>query len=166
MGNTPRVSCWRRIPAEWSPRAVNDMDLEFLGSAHGVLTNDRFLRCWAIPARESNSLPQWAHLKPNDSGNCFGAASGFPLPASRRMLWIAFNLLQFSAGGPIDANCSETGTKNNTKRICTTLCIATDGSAHGSLAWMCMHRGQLHILNEKQPNVTRLTVTFKVMIIM
>jgi hypothetical protein len=28
--------------------------LEFLGSAHGVLTNDRFLRCWAIPARESN----------------------------------------------------------------------------------------------------------------
>ena len=74
MGNTPRVSCWRRIPAEWSPRAVNDMDLELLGSAHGVPTYNLFLRCWAMPARDSNSLPQWAHLKPNDSGNCFGAS--------------------------------------------------------------------------------------------
>ena len=36
MDNTPRVSCWRRIPAAWSPRSVNDMDLWFLGSAHGV----------------------------------------------------------------------------------------------------------------------------------
>ena len=85
MGNTPRVSCRRRIPAEWSPRAVNDMDLEFLGSAHGVPTNMLCLRCWAMPARESNSLLQLAHLKPNDSGNCFGP-SGFPLPAPRSML--------------------------------------------------------------------------------
>ena len=38
--NTPRVSCQRRIPAkELSPRAVNDMDLKFLGSAHGLPTD-------------------------------------------------------------------------------------------------------------------------------
>jgi hypothetical protein len=41
MGNTPRISCWRRIPADWSPLSVNDMDLEFLGSAHGVPTNEK-----------------------------------------------------------------------------------------------------------------------------
>ena len=151
MGNTPRVPCWWRIPADWSPRAVNDMDLELLGSAHGVPTYNLFLRCWAMPARDSNSLPQWAHLKPNDSGNCFGA-SGFPRPAPRRMLWMAFNLmLQFPASGwDSDAHdptacCCETGTKHNTKRIHTTTCIAMDGS----VAWLCTHHGWFHILNKK-----------------
>jgi hypothetical protein len=77
--------------------------------------------------------------------------SGFPLSAPRRMLWIALNLLQFSASGQIDANCSdfsETETKHKTKRrIRTILCIATDGS----VAWMCTHHGLFHNLNEKQP---------------
>ena len=139
MDNIPRVSCWRRIPAEWSPRAVHDMDLEFLGSAHGVPIEKLLLRCWAMPARESNSLLQLAHMKPNDSGNCFGPQGCLP-PAPRRMLWIAFNLLQFPSSGPINANCSETGTKLNTKNKCTTLCIATDGL----FAWMYTH----HEINE------------------
>ena len=147
MGNTPRVSCWRRIPAkECPPRAVNDMDLEFLGSAHGVPTDALCLWWVSMPIRESNSLLQWAHWKPNDSGNCF-TPLGCPLPAPRRMLWMAFNFLQFSASGPSDANCSEPGTKHNTKNNCSTLCIATDGS----VAWMCTHHGRFHILNEKQP---------------
>ena len=159
LGNTPRVSCWRRIPAEWSPRAVHDMDLELLGSAHGVPTDELHLRCWAMPARESNSLLQLAHLKPNDSGNCFGPL-GFPLPTPRRMLWMAFNLLQFSACGPIDAlaNCSKTGTKqcskHNTKNKRTILCIATDGS----VSWMCTHHWRFHILKGKTQKFRKSTL--------
>jgi hypothetical protein len=104
-------------------------------------------RWQSMACRESNSFLLWTHLKPNAIGNRLGP-SGFPLPAPRRMLWIAFNLLQFSASGQIDANCSETETKHNTKRrIRTTLCIATDGS----VAWMCTHHGLFHNLNEKQP---------------
>ena len=153
VGNTPRVSCWRRIPAAWSPRSVNDMDLWFLGSAHGVPTDVLCLRWMSMVCRDSNLLLQWAHLKPNDMGNLFGP-SGFPLPAPlpapRRMLWLDFNLLWISASGPIDANISETGTKHNTKRRIRTpriLCIATDWS----VAWMCTHHGLFHNLNEKQP---------------
>ena len=151
MGNTPRVSCWRRIPAAWSPRSVNDMDLWFLGSAHGVPNDELCLRWMSMACRESNSFLQWAHLKPNDMGNLFGP-SGFPLPAPlaapRSMLWLDFNLLQISVSGPIDANGSETGTKYNTKRsIRTTLCIAIDGSVD----WTCTHHGLYHNLNEKQP---------------
>jgi hypothetical protein len=45
------------------------------------------------------------------------------------MLRIAISWLQFSASGQIDPNFTETGTKNNTKRIeHTTLGKATDGS--------------------------------------
>jgi hypothetical protein len=46
MGNTPSVSWWRRtwIPTPWSTRSVIDMDLWFLGSAHGVPTNKGCLR--------------------------------------------------------------------------------------------------------------------------
>ena len=117
MGNTPRVSCWRRIPAVWSPRSVIDIDLWFLGSAHGVPTDPLCLRWQSMACSESNSFLQWTHLKPNAIGNRLGP-SCFPLPAPRRMLWVALNLLhQFSAGGQIDANCSETETKHNTKRI-------------------------------------------------
>ncbi len=42
MGNTPRVSCWRRIPAAWSPRSVIDMDLWFLGSRTSTHAVNRF----------------------------------------------------------------------------------------------------------------------------
>ena len=161
MGNTPRVSCWRRIPAkEWSPRAVNEMDLEFLGSAHGVPTDELCRRWTSMPARDPNSLLQQAHWKPNDSGNCFGP-SGFPLPAAAPwrtgMLWMAFNLLQFSAGGPIDPNCSraKTGVKHNTKRIRTALCIAI--ASDGSEAWMCTHHhdGRFHYIPDKNQNHLR-----------
>jgi hypothetical protein len=68
MGSTPRVSCWRRLPANWSPRSVKDMDLEFLGSAHGLPTDETCLRWMSMACRDSNSLLQWAHLKPNVSG--------------------------------------------------------------------------------------------------
>ena len=88
MGNTPRVSCWRRVPAAWSPRSVIDMDLWFLGSAHGVPTDPLCLRWQSMACRESNSFLQWTHLKPNAIGNRLGP-SGFPLPAPRRMLWVA-----------------------------------------------------------------------------
>ena len=54
MGNTPRVSCWRRIPAAWSSRSVIDMDLWFLGSAHGVPTDAMCLRWTSMACRESN----------------------------------------------------------------------------------------------------------------
>ena len=80
MGNTPRVSYWLRILAAWSPRSVNDIDLWFLGSAHGVPNDELCLRWMSMAYRESNSFLQWAHLKPNDMGNLFGP-SGFPLPA-------------------------------------------------------------------------------------
>ena len=154
MGNTPRVSCWRRIPAAWSSRSVNEMDLWFLGSAHGVPNDELCLRWMSMAYRESNSFLQWAHLKPNDMGNLFGP-SGFPLPAPRRMLSVdcdfKFNLLQGSASGQIDSDCSETGTKHNSKRRIRTIrivCIATDWS----VAWMCTHHGLwFQNLNEKQP---------------
>ena len=158
MGNTPRVSCWRRIPAAWSPRSVNDMDLWFLGSAsaHGVPNNELCLWWMSMACRESNSFLQWAHLKPNDMGNLFGP-SGFPLPAPlpapRRMLWLDFNLLQISVSGPIDANGSETGTKHNTKRsIRTTLCIAIDGSVD----WTCTDYITIWMKNNQ--NVRRMTL--------
>ena len=63
------------------------------------------------------------------------------------MLWMAFNLLQFSASVLNDPVFSETGTKHNTNRIRTTLCISIDGS----VAWMCTHHWLFHNLNEKQP---------------
>ena len=152
MGNTPRVSCWRRIPAkECPPRAVNDMDLEILGSAHGVPTDALCLWWVSMPIRESNSLLQWAHWKPNDSGNC-STPLGCPLPAPRRMLWMAFNLQQFS--GPIDVNVPETETEHDTINKRTTLCIATDRSA----ARMCTHHGQFHILNDKQPKCQKVAL--------
>ena len=123
------------------------------GGGRGVPTDVLCLRWMSMTCRDSNSLLQWAHLKPNDMGNLFGP-SGFPLPAPlpapRRMLWLDFNLLWISASGPIDANISETGTKHNTKRRIRTpriLCIATDWS----VAWMCTHHGLFHNLNEKQP---------------
>ena len=154
MGNTPRVSCWRRIPADWSPRSVNDMDLEFLGSAHGVPTNELCLRWMSMAWRDSNSLLQWEHLKPNDIGNRFGP-SGFPLPAPRRMPWIALPviLLQFFTSDPVDPNCSrvETGIKYNTRRIRITLCIAIASNGDGSMAWICTHHGRFHILKEEKP---------------
>ena len=96
-------------------------------------------------------------MNPNAIGNRLGP-SGLPLPAPRRMLWIAFNWLQCSASGQIDANCSETGTKHNTKRrIRTTLCIATDGS----VAWMCTHHGLFRNLNEKQPKCQKTVCEIK-----
>ena len=104
-----------------------------------------------MPARDSNSLLQLAHLKPNDSGNFFGPLGCLP-PAPRRMLWMAFNLLQFPASGPINANCSETGTKHNTKNKRTTLCIATDVL----LAWMCTHHGRNHILKGKKQKIQKI----------
>ena len=115
MGNTPRVSSWRRIPAAWSSRSVIDMDLWFLGSAHGVPTDAMCLRWTSMACRESNSALHSTHLKPNAIGKRLGP-SGFPLPAPRRMLWIAFNWLQFSTSGQLDDNCNDTGNKHNTKR--------------------------------------------------
>ena len=97
LGNTPRVSCCWRISAEWSPRAVHDMDLELLGSApwHGVPTNEMCLRWMFMACSESNSLLQLAHLKPNDIGNLF-RPSGFPRPAPQRMLWLNLTCCKIS----------------------------------------------------------------------
>ncbi len=106
MGNTLRVSSWWRILAAWLTWSVNDMDLWFLGSAHCVPTGKMCLWWMSMACRESNSFLQWTHLKPNAIGNRLGP-SGFPLPALWRMRWIAFNWLQFSASGQIDANCTE-----------------------------------------------------------
>jgi hypothetical protein len=137
MGNTPRVSCWRRIPAAWSSRSVIDMDLWFLGSAHGVPTDAMCLRWTSMACRESNSALHSTHLKPNAIGKRLGP-SGFPLPAPRRMMWIAFNWLQFSTSGQLADNCNDTGNKHDAKRNKrTTLCIATKGS----VACKCTHHG-------------------------
>ena len=80
---------------------------------------------------------------------CPALPSGFPRPAPRRMLWMAFDckLHQFSARDS-DAQYSpwsNTETKHNTKRIRITPCMAIDGS----VACLCMHHhGWLHILCE------------------
>ena len=84
--HTPRVSCGRRFPVTnpmyESPRRVNDMDLEFMGSAQGVPMELRCRRWQSMPARDPNSPPQYAHLKPNESGNFF-LPPGIPPPALR-----------------------------------------------------------------------------------
>ncbi len=95
MGNTPRVSCWRRIPAAWSPRSVIDMDLWFLGSAHGVPTDQLCLRWQSMACRESNSFLQWTHLKPNAIGTRLGP-SGFPFPGDSRTSTHAVNRFQLA----------------------------------------------------------------------
>ena len=69
--HTPRVSCMRRVPVYESPRWVNDMDLEFMGSAQGVPIEWGCRRWQSMPARDPNSPPQYAHLKPSEMGNCF-----------------------------------------------------------------------------------------------
>jgi hypothetical protein len=115
MGNTLWVSWWWRIPAAWLSRSVIDMDLWFLGSAHGVPTNKGCLRWTSIACSESNSFLQWTHLKPNAIGSRWGP-SGFPLPAPRRMPSIAFKWLQFSASGQIADGTKQNGTKHNTKK--------------------------------------------------
>ncbi len=69
--HTPRVSCRRRFTVYISPRWVSDMDLEFMGSAQGVPMELRCRRWQSMPARDPNSPPQYAHLKPNESGNFF-----------------------------------------------------------------------------------------------
>ena len=53
--HTPRVSCRRRFPVYESPRWVNDMDLEFMGSAQGVPMELRCRRWQSMPARESET---------------------------------------------------------------------------------------------------------------
>ncbi len=151
MGNAPSVSCSRTTPAmEWPPRWVNDMDLWFSGSAHGVPVELLCLR-WQSKAstREPNSPRHSRHLNPYDIGNCL-LPSGFPRPAPRRMLWMAFTckLHQFSARDS-DAQYSpwsKTETTHNTKRIRTTPCMAIDGS----VAYFCTHHGWLYILNQTQ----------------
>ena len=153
MGNTPSVSCSRTTPAkERPPRSVNDMDLWFSGSAHGVPIELPCLRWQSKATREPNSPRHSRHLNPSDIGTC-ALPSGFPRPAPRRMLWnLKFNLHQFSARDS-DAQYSpwsNTETKHNTKRLRTTPCMVT----YGSVAWFCTHRGWqwLHhmILNENQ----------------
>jgi hypothetical protein len=82
--HTPRVSCRRRFPVYEFPRWVNDMDLEFMGSAQGVPMELRCRRRQSMPARDPNSPPQYAHLKPKEIGNFF-LPPGIPPPALRRM---------------------------------------------------------------------------------
>jgi hypothetical protein len=80
--HTPRVSCRQRFPVYESPRWVNDMDLEFMGSAQGVPMELRCRRWHSVPARDPSSPPQYAHLKPNEIGNFF-LPPGIPPPALR-----------------------------------------------------------------------------------
>ena len=71
MGNTPSVSCSRTTPAkERPPRSVNDMDLWFSGSAHGVPIELPCLRWQSKATREPNSPRHSRHLNPNYSGTC------------------------------------------------------------------------------------------------
>ncbi len=160
---TPRVSCWRRIHRI-------DHGLGVLAICTGC-PNVRCRRWQSMPIHELNSPSQWAHLKPNDIGNCF-LPTGFPWPAPRRILWMAFNLmLQFSARGwNSDAhdptawfccNFFKIETKHNTKRLRTAPCIAMNGSVAWLCYILCMHPGwfKFHILNENtDQNVRSLTL--------
>jgi hypothetical protein len=129
--HTPRMSCSRRFPVYESPRWVNDMDLEFMGSAQGVPMELRCRRWQSMPVRDPNSPPQYAHLKPNESGNFF-LPPGIPPPALRlrRILWS----FQFAASpGPwwwVPDNGASTACNNvNTiQKIRTGQCIALVGS--------------------------------------
>ncbi len=103
MGNTPMVSWWRRtwIPTPWSTRSVIDMDLWFLGSAHGVPTNKRRLRWTSMACRESNSFLKLTHLQLNAISPmlCYvRRVSLFPhLYSCCEILWIAFSRIQLFA---------------------------------------------------------------------
>jgi hypothetical protein len=78
--HTPRVSCRRKFPVYESPRWVNDMDLEFMGSAQGVPMELLCRRWQSMPARDPNSAPQYAHLKHKEISNFF-LPPGIPPPA-------------------------------------------------------------------------------------
>jgi len=129
--HTPRMSCSRRFPVYESPRWVNDMDLEFMGSAQGVPMELRCRRWQSMPVRDPNSPPQYAHLKPNESGNFF-LPPGIPPPALRlrRILWS----FQFAASpGPwwwVPDNGASTACNNvNTiQKKRTGQCISLVGS--------------------------------------
>jgi hypothetical protein len=129
--HTTRVSCRRRFPVYESPRWVNDMDLEFMGSAQGVLMELRCRQWQSMPARDPNSPPQYAHLKPKEIGNFF-LPPGIPPPAllHRCMLWS----FQFAASpGPwswVSDEVASTAcnTVNTTQKIRTGQCISLVGS--------------------------------------
>jgi len=140
--HTPRVSCRRRFPVKESPRWVNDMDLEFMGSAQGVPMELRCRRWQSMPARDPNSPPQYAHLKPKETGNFF------PLPALRRMLWS----FQFATSpGPwswVADKVASTACKtvNTTQKIRTGQCI----SLVVSVAYMHSRHCPIQVLNDKK----------------
>ncbi len=96
--HTPRMSCSRRLPVYESPRWVNDMDLEFMGSAQGV-PMELQCRWWqSMPVRDTNSPPQYAYLKPNESGNFF-VPPGIP-PSALRLRRIVWSFIFAASPGP------------------------------------------------------------------
>ena len=85
MAVAPRVSCCRRIDDATLARAVNDRDLLFSGSAHGVPWDVGCRRWQSMPVFESNSLVQWAHRYPNACGAALLLTTWMSLLAGRIM---------------------------------------------------------------------------------
>ena len=154
MGNTPRVSCWRRIPAAWSPRSVNDMDLWFLGSAHGVPNDELCLRWMSMACSEiklvriktfsDRRVSLFPHLFPHLDACCQSTVTS-------TSTWTCCNVPPVAQSIPIARKLAlNTIAKEEYAQsvLCGNMCIATDWS----VAWMCTHHGLwIHNLNEKQP---------------
>ena len=68
VGCAPRISCSRTIDDEMLARPVKVTDLLLLASAHPVPMEDCFRRWQSMARSVSNSLIQWAHLKPRARG--------------------------------------------------------------------------------------------------
>ena len=85
MAVAPRVSCCRRSDDATLARPVNDRDLLFSGSAHGVPWDVGWRRWQSMPVFESNSLVQWAHRYPNACGAALLLTAWMSLLAGRIM---------------------------------------------------------------------------------
>ncbi len=130
--------------------------LKFPGHWHGPVVPGNCIWCsnrHGVSATNVDGMPCIELVPKVDTfeAQCYWQpfrAVGIPSSRTSTQLWTAFNWLQFSASGQIDANCTEIGTKHNTKsRKGTTLGKATDGS----VSWTCTHDVLFLNKNEKKP---------------
>ena len=148
MAVAPRVSCCRRIDDATLARAVNDRDLLFSGSAHGVPWDVGCRRWQSMPVFESNSLLQWAHRYPNACGALLLTA-WTSLLAGRIMqvmdkFWFCAPLIYRGNGGYthcVPATLSTTASKKEQTGICPTI------TRDGSFAHLFLRHGRFRILS-------------------
>ena len=165
VGCAPWKSCSRTIDDEILARPVKDTDLLLLGSAHLVPMEDCFRRWQSMARRVSNSLVQWAHLKPRACGAFLTGRLSWPVG---RITWKQGTSQGISLQGPViflgkqagwcrEETCSENLRINDKQSICSVMRIARAAS----VTELCLSHGKCDNLLQNRQHVSVDMTTWK-----